>query len=145
MWLQKDFGGKIFTGTVIDVDVDKKGKTMWRVRYEDDDEEDLYEEELRPLLGIHKMVNAQRFFAVRKRSINLFTHYPVLDITIKPGRLQQKDRFFNGDYSVKLAPLTPFPPTYSGTVDPFQKMFGTGNKFVRVRVRVTITSLNHHQ
>ena len=117
----------MFNGTVIDVDVDPKGKTMWRVRYEDNDEEDLYEEELRPLLGVKPLLNAHRYIAVRDRAIHLFKHYPVLGITVTRGRLQQRDRFFNGDYSVQVMPLNPFPPIYSGTADPFGKMFGTGN------------------
>ena len=126
--MQKAFGDKIYTGTVIDIDVDKKGKTMWRVRYDDGDEEDLYEEELRPLLGVTPTLKAQRYLTARTRAINLFKHYPVLKITIHPGRGQQRDRFFNGDYSVKLGPLTPFPASSSGTTaDKFANMFGTGH------------------
>ena len=60
------------------------------------------------------------------RTINLFKHYPVLEVIFKPGPGTQMERFFKGDYDVAIAPLTPFPRTISTSVDPFEDMFGTG-------------------
>ena len=49
--LQKFFDGECYAGTVVSSDVCKNtGKKMWHVRYDDGDEEDLFEEEIEPLL-----------------------------------------------------------------------------------------------
>jgi len=53
---------------------------MWRVKYEDSDEEDLYAEELRPLLTPENpALRTQRYIKARQRAIDLFTYYPVLN------------------------------------------------------------------
>ena len=49
--LRKDFDGKIFEGVVVSSDIEiGTNKTIYRVRYEDKDEEDLYQHEIEPLL-----------------------------------------------------------------------------------------------
>ena len=57
---------------------------MWRVKYEDDDEEDLYAKELRPLLTKENpALRTQRYIKARQRAIDLFTYYPVLNARYK--------------------------------------------------------------
>ena len=110
--LTKEFvtanGPMDFGGNVISMSTCKKTKQlMYRVRYEDGDQEDLYEKELRPLLvesrtfypccklvnhhlsHIHTYVEecmARRYVAAREKAIALFTHYPVLSIKVHHGR-----------------------------------------------------------
>ena len=49
--MRKVFGKRTFQGTVVSFDVcNQTNKKMYHVVYEDDDEEDFYEEQLRPFL-----------------------------------------------------------------------------------------------
>ena len=49
--MQRVFGKRVYQGTVVSFDIcNKTGKNMYHVCYTDGDEEDLYEEQLRPLL-----------------------------------------------------------------------------------------------
>ena len=118
--MQKEFGKckkKMYRGTVVAKDQDKKsGKTMYKVRYDDGDCEDLFPGELRDLL--YDELTAQKYIAMRDRAIKLFKHYPVLSFKIKPGHGTAESRFFRGHYhEVKIVPHTP-------TTDSFEEMFG---------------------
>ena len=79
MYLEKQFDGKKYGGHVISSDFDYQGQRIWRVKYEDSDEEDLFDEELRPLLVEDPKIRAERFMLRRQRAINLYKHYPVLN------------------------------------------------------------------
>ena len=81
---------RFYEGIVISRDFcNKTGKMIYHVYYpEDKDSEDLFEEQLRPLLcsdvssGADPMLRAQRYIARRKRAIALFTHYPVWRVRV---------------------------------------------------------------
>merc|ERR1712032_1736257 len=53
IWIKKNFENfGLFEGQIISHDVDMSGKVIYRIRYRDGDEEDLFLSELTPLLRI---------------------------------------------------------------------------------------------
>ena len=58
-------------------------------QYEDGDSEDLYKNELIPLLQTPPSIRAQLYLDQRDRAIKLFRHYPVLDVKIERGTQPQ--------------------------------------------------------
>ena len=80
MFLQKDFDGTKYSGTVISSNFDHYGKRIWRVKYNDGDEEGLFDEELRPLLAVDPKLQTERYMFRRQRAMDLFKYYPVLSI-----------------------------------------------------------------
>ena len=51
--VSKKFGKKILHGVIVSTDVDPKGKTLWHIKYENNDGEDLYGNECRAVACLH--------------------------------------------------------------------------------------------
>ena len=81
--MRKVFNKKEYPGRVVSIDKedDDEAKILYHVEFDDGDEADFYEEELRPLLYDTKemdvKISASQYIARRERAINLFKHYPV--------------------------------------------------------------------
>ena len=80
MYIEKDFDGMKFGGTVMSYAHDHQGRRMWHVQYTDGDEEDLFDDEIRPLLTEDPKIRTARYLSRRERAMHLFKHYPVLAI-----------------------------------------------------------------
>ena len=50
----KRFGVNYYHGVIVSSDVNEKGKTLWHVKHDDSDEEDLYDDECRKVVRNHR-------------------------------------------------------------------------------------------
>ena len=73
--MQKFFDGVRFAGTVVSRDVcNKTKKTMWHVLYDDGDEEDLFDEEIKKLLSKTSECNSLNNTRTRTHTNTQNTH-----------------------------------------------------------------------
>ena len=109
-------------------------------------------------------MTAKLYLARRERAIALFTHYPVLNVKVNQGNHPNpvnpesdhnnnntnpnltgktaQERFFAGEFGVKLAPLHPCPQA-GGEDAGLDTIFPNGMVGL-VRVRVRVTTHTHH-
>ena len=52
--VSKKFGTRYFHGVIVSSDVDDKGRTLWHIKYDDSDEEDLSDSECTEVARNHR-------------------------------------------------------------------------------------------